>query len=69
MLFIASNRKRLKGGNMLTEGYQPIKDDLDINNPPKGGSGVPNNNCENCPYPLIKIYFENIEEEYIYWSR
>jgi len=54
---------------MLTEGYQPIKDDLDINNPPKGGSGVPNNNCENCPYPLIKIYFENIEEEYIYWSR
>ena len=28
---------------MLNEGYQPNKGELDVKNPPKGGSGVPNN--------------------------
>ena len=55
----------------ILKGYQPIKDELDNNNPPKGGSGVPNNDCQKkclcpCMCPLIGICLENIEPTYIY---
>ena len=41
---------------MLNEGYQPNKGELDVKNPPKGGSGVPN---KEKPYnQIIKILNE-----------
>ncbi len=34
-------RKMQEVNNLLMKGYQPIYENLDPNNPPKGGTGVP----------------------------
>lgn len=48
---------------MLKEGYQPNKGKLNIKNPPKGGSGMPNK--KNIYKKMWKIFKKKYGEEYI----
>jgi len=41
---------------MINEGYQPNKGKLDVNNPPKGGSGIPKYNYN--PYKTMWEYMK-----------